>query len=182
MSTPGAAPARSVDPERHAYGEPSAPVTVLEYGDLECPHCRAAAPVLRELVDTSQGQVRLVWRHFPLFEVHPHALTAALASEAAGERGRFWELHDRCFADQSHLADVDLRRHALALGLDPDVVAGVGAQRYAPAVEVDYLAGIAAGAQGTPTLFVGGQPFRERAELGRLRAAVDVALARARQG
>src|SRR4051794_41893782 len=78
--------------DRHAYGRPDAPVTVLEYGDLECPYCRAAAPVLRELVDGAEGRVRLVWRHFPLFEVHPHALTAALAVEAAAGPGRFWEL------------------------------------------------------------------------------------------
>lgn len=164
--------APSTAPERHSYGAPDAPVTVLEYGDLECPHCRAAAPVLRELVESSAGQVRLVWRHFPLFEVHPHALTAALASEAAGEHGRFWDLHDRCFADQSHLADPDLRRHAQALGLDPDTFVGAGAQRFAPAVESDYLAGLAAGAQGTPTLIVGGTPFRGRVELEALREAV----------
>jgi len=161
-----------VAPERHVYGSPSARVTVLEYGDLECPHCRAAAPVLRELVDSSQGTVRLVWRHFPLFEVHPHALTAALAAEAAAEHGRFWQWHDQCFADQAHLADPDLRRKAVAIGLDPSEVAGARAQRFAPAVEADYLAGIAAGVAGTPTLFVAGVPYRDRVDLGRLRAAV----------
>ncbi|RHA44230.1 DsbA family protein [Cellulomonas rhizosphaerae] len=169
------APTPSTAPERHAYGSPTAPVTVTEYGDLECPHCRAAAPVLRELVDTSDGQVRLVWRHFPLFEVHPHALTAALAAEAAGEHGRFWDLHDLCFADQAHLADPDLRRHALTLGLAPDSFAGAAAQRYAPAVESDYLAGLAAGVQGTPTLFVGSTRFRGRVELAALREAVAAA-------
>ncbi|WP_123370677.1 thioredoxin domain-containing protein [Cellulomonas sp. PhB150] len=171
------APVPSAAPERHAYGSPDAPVTVTEYGDLECPHCRAAAPVLRELVDTSGGQVRLVWRHFPLFEVHPHALTAALASEAAAAHGRFWDLHDLCFADQGHLADADLRRHATTLGLDPAAFAGAGAQRYAPAVESDYLAGLAAGVQGTPTLFVGGTRFRGRVELAALREAVAAATA-----
>jgi protein-disulfide isomerase len=162
----------STAPERHAYGSPDAPVTVVEFGDLECPYCRAAAPVLRELVDSSAGGVRLVWRHFPLFEVHPYALTAALASEAAGEHGRFWELHDRCFADQTRLTDRDLRAHAVAMGLDPDSFAGPGAERYAPAVESDYLAGVAAGARGTPTLYVAGTLFRGRVELGPLRDAV----------
>ena len=74
--------------ERHVYGRADAPITVLEFGDLECPYCRAAAPALRELVDTSGGRVRLVWRHFPLFEVHPYALSAALAAEAAGVAGQ----------------------------------------------------------------------------------------------
>src|SRR6478609_1741328 len=102
MADPTVRPASA---DRHVYGDPLAPVTVLEYGDLECPYCRAAAPVLRELVDTSAGRVRLVWRHFPLFEVHPHALTAALASEAAAVHGKFWQWHDQCFADQAHLSD-----------------------------------------------------------------------------
>src|SRR6218665_3344063 len=74
--------------ERHVYGRVDAPVTILEFGDLECPDCRAAAGPLRELVDTSEGRVRLVWRRFPLFEVHPYALWAALASEAAGRHGK----------------------------------------------------------------------------------------------
>jgi protein-disulfide isomerase len=168
----------STAPERHSYGDPDARVTVVEFGDLECPHCRAAAPVLRELVDTSAGQVRLVWRHFPLFEVHPHALTAALASEAAAEHGMFWQWHDLCFADQAHLSDPDLRRKAVTLGLAPEAFAGPAAQRYAPAVESDYLAGIAAGARGTPSVFVAGAPFRERVELGRLRAAVAATVTR----
>ena len=93
------------DDARHVLGRLDAPVTVVEHGDLECPYCRAAAPVLRALVERSDGRVRLVWKHFPLFEVHPHALTAALAAEAAGAHGLFWEMHDLLFAHQDHLAD-----------------------------------------------------------------------------
>lgn len=80
-----------LDPYRHLYGDAAAPVTVVEYGDFQCPFCRDATPVLKELVDSSGGGIRLVFRHFPLFTVHPFALTAALAAEAAGER--FWQLH-----------------------------------------------------------------------------------------
>src|SRR6187402_234599 len=109
--------------DRHVYGRPDAPVTVLEFGDLECPYCRAAAPVLRELVDTSDGRVRLVWRHFPLFEVHPHALAAALAVEEAGVQGRFWEMHEQLMSHQDRLAERDLRTAALAVGIDPSAVA-----------------------------------------------------------
>src|SRR3954465_1557078 len=121
--------------ERHAYGSPSAPVTVLEFGDLECPYCRAAAPVLRRLVDESDGRVRLVWRHFPLFEVHPYALSAALASEAAGRHGKFWEMRDALMSDQSRLSEPDLRRAAAALGIDPAEVVGDRAQALAAAVQ-----------------------------------------------
>ncbi|GAA3802986.1 DsbA family protein [Cellulomonas soli] len=166
-----------VVPDRHVYGDPGAPVTVVEFGDLECPFCRAAAPVLRELVESSDGQVRLVWRHFPLFEVHPHALTAALAVEAAAVHGRFWAMHDRLFAHQARLTDPDLRAHAVALGLDPDEVAGDGAQRHAPAVEADYLAGLAIGVRATPTVVVGHRHLQGAVDLATLRAAVRDALA-----
>ena len=159
--------------ERNVYGRPDAEVTVLEFGDLECPYCRAAAPVLRELVDTSDGRVRLVWRHFPLFEVHPYALSSALAAEAAGAQGRFWEMHDELLSHQDRLADPDLRAAALTLGLDPEDVAGDGAQEYAAAVSADYQAGIALGVRGTPTLFVGGEQFHGKPTLERLREAVE---------
>ena len=161
--------------ERHVYGRPDAPVTVLEFGDLECPYCRAAAPVLRELVDTSDGQVRLVWRHFPLFEVHPYALAAGLAAEAAGAHGKFWEMHDELIGHQDRLADQDLRAAAQRLGLDPDEVAGDGAQAYAPAISADYSAGIELGVRGTPTIYVGGTQLHGKPTLERLREAVEAA-------
>lgn len=161
--------------ERHVYGRPDAPVTVLEFGDLECPYCRAAAPVLRELVDTSGGQVRLVWRHFPLFEVHPYALSAALAAEAAGAHGKFWEMHDELMSHQDRLAEQDLRAAARTLGLDPAEVTGDGAQAFAPAISADYSAGIELGVRGTPTVFVGGVRFHGKVALDRLREAVEAA-------
>lgn len=170
MSTP-ALPA--VDPERFVLGNPDAPVTVVEFGDLECPYCRAAAPVLRRLVEESDGRVRLVWRHFPLFEVHPHALAAALAAEAAGAQGRFWELHDRLLEQQDRLTDDDLRAHATALGLDPEDLVGEHAEAFADAVRADYADGLALEVPGTPCVFVDGVRFRGRIELEALRAVVD---------
>lgn len=160
---------------RHVYGNPDAPVTVVEFGDLECPHCRAMAPVLRELVDASDGLVRLVWRHFPLFEVHPHALTAALAAEAAGAAGLFWPMHDLLLAHQDRLTDPDLRAYARELGLDPATVAGDAAQVHASAVEGDYVDALGIGARATPTVLVGDRRFEGEADLAALRAAVVVA-------
>jgi hypothetical protein len=157
---------------RHVYGDLAAPVTVVEFGDLECPHCRASAPVLRELVDTSDGLVRLVWRHFPLFEVHPHALTAALAAEAAGTQGLFWAMHDLLLTHQDRLTDPDLRAYARELGIDPSLVTGDAAQVHAPAVEADYLAALGIGARATPTVLVGERRFEGEADLGSLRRAV----------
>ena len=158
--------------ERHTYGRPDAPVTVLEFGDLECPYCRAAAAPLRELVDGSDGQIRLVWRHFPLFEVHPYALSAALAAEAAGRHGKFWEMHDALLAHQDRLSGPDLRRAASALGIDPAEVSGALAQELAPAVSADYTAGIEMGVRATPTVYIDGERFRGKITLERLREAV----------
>jgi protein-disulfide isomerase len=158
------------DPHRHVYGPADAPVTVVEYGDFECPYCKAAAPVLRRLVDESGGEARLVWRHFPLYRDHPFALTAALAAEASGDR--FWAMHDQLFAHQDHLTDADLARYAAEVGAG-DVV-GDAAQRFRPAVEADYRAGAAAGVRGTPTLFMDGRIYRGRVELGALRSALGL--------
>jgi protein-disulfide isomerase len=161
-----------VDLDRHLYGAPDAPVRVVEYGDFQCPYCRAAAPVLRELVDTSRGRVAVVFRHFPLFTIHAFALTAALAAEASGDR--FWQMHDLLFADQDHLTDHDLAAYAAQLGVRDAV--GEAAQVFRPAVEADYRAGVAGGVRGTPTLFIGGERYAGRVQLAALRAAVSTAV------
>jgi protein-disulfide isomerase len=132
--------------------------------------------VLRRLVEESDGGVRLVWRHFPLFQVHPHALIAALAAEAAAEQGLFWELQRALFAQQDRLAEPDLRAAGARLGLDPAAVAGPGAQRFADAVEADYLSGLDLGIRGTPTLLVQGERYRGPIEIGALRDAVAAAV------
>lgn len=159
---------------RLVLGNPDAPVTLTEFGDLECPYCRAAAPVLRTLVDESGGRVRLVWRHFPLFQVHPHALVAALAAEAAAEQGLFWEFQQLAFDHQDDLAEPDLRRYAASLGIDPATAAGPAAQRFADLVEQDYVAGLGQGVGGTPTLFIGDEAYRGKIELRPLRAALGL--------
>ena len=165
-------PAGPVGRGRHVYGDPDAPVTIVEFGDLECPYCQAAAPILRELVDTSAGTVRLVFRHFPLFEVHPHALTAALAVEAAGDQGAFWPMFDRLVSGQDGLGDAQLREAADALGLDGARVVGDPAQRFGDRVEEDYADGRALDVRGTPTLFIDGERYSGRVTLAALRAAV----------
>ena len=163
-------------------GDANAPVTIVEFGDLECPYCHDAAPVLRAVVEESGGTVRLVFRHFPLFEVHPYALTAALAAEAAGAQGRFWEMHDLLFAHQDRLDDVGLAHWAQTLGLDGASVVGEAAQEHGDAVERDYLAGTALGVRGTPTLFVDGERYRGRVTEDGVRAAVAAALAGEHRG
>jgi protein-disulfide isomerase len=160
----------AVDLNRHRYGDPDAPITIVEYGDLECPYCKAAAPVLRNLINASDGQVRLVWRHFPLFQVHAFALTAALAAEASGDR--FWDMHDILLANQDRLTDRDLESYAAQLGVGP--VTGPTAQTFKPAIHADYEAGTEAGVRGTPTLFIDGRIYTDKVELGMLRRALMV--------
>jgi protein-disulfide isomerase len=156
----------------HVLGNPDAPVTLLEYGDYECPYCAAAAPVLRQVVTESDGHVRLLFRNFPLPSVHPFALTAALAAEAAGEQGAFWPMHELIFARQDRLDDAALRAYADELGIDGSRVVGDAAQAFGDKVEADFAAGLEAGVGGTPTVFIDGRLYSGRVEAGALRRAI----------
>ena len=158
----------------HVRGRLDAPVTLLEYGDYECPYCAAAAPVLDEVVAGSDGRVRLIFRNFPLHTVHPYALTAALAAEAAAAQGAFWPMHDLLFTYQSRLADWDLAKYAKKLGLDHTQVIGDPAQPHGDKVEADFALGLAAGVAGTPTLFIDGRRYEGRFDLSALRRAVGL--------
>ena len=162
--------ARQVD--EHVLGNPDAAVTLLEYGDYECPYCGAAAPVLRRVVEESDGQVRLIFRNFPLPSVHPFALTAALAAEAAGAQGAFWPMHELIFARQDRLDDAALRAYADELDLDGSLVVGEAAQVFGDKVEADFAAGLEAGVGGTPTVFIDGRLWSGRVEEGALRRAI----------
>jgi protein-disulfide isomerase len=158
----------------HVLGNPDAPVTLLEYGDYECPYCAAAAPVLRQVVTESGGRVRLIFRNFPLPDVHPFALTAALAAEAAGEQGAFWPMHEMIFTRQDRLDDAALRAYADELGIDGSLVVGDAAQAFGDKVEADFAAGLDAGVGGTPTVFIDGRLYPGRVEAGALRRAIGM--------
>jgi protein-disulfide isomerase len=158
----------------HVLGNPDAAVTLLEYGDYECPYCAAAAPVLRQVVEESDGQVRLLFRNFPLADRHPFALTAALAVEAAGAQGAFWPMHEVVFARQDRLDDAALRAYAEELGLDGSQVVGAAAQGFGDKVEADFAAGLEVGVGGTPTVFIDGRLWSGRVEAGALRRAIGM--------
>ena len=106
------------EPTDHSRGSEHAPVTLLEYGDFECPSCKVAVQTPRLLLDRFPNRIRFIFRHFPLQDAHPHALTAAEVAETAAAQGRFWEMHDVLFDNQSHLKDRDLYRYASEIGLD----------------------------------------------------------------
>lgn len=159
----------------HVRGALDAPVTLIEYGDFECPYCAAAKPVLEEVVAGSAGGVRLIFRNFPLFELHPYALTAALAAEAAAAQGKFWPMHDMLFAHQTRLSDWDLAKYATKIGLDGSTVIGDPAQPHGDKVEADFALAVAAGVQGTPSVFINGRLYEGRFDVAGLRRAVTQA-------
>jgi Na+/H+ antiporter NhaA len=169
-----------VDDKRdHVRGPADASVTVVEYGDFQCPYCGRAEPVVRELM--ADVDLRYVWRNLPLSDVHPQAQMAAEAAEAAGLQGRFWEMHDLLLAHQDHLRIMDLMRYAEQIGLDQerfhtDLVQRVNAERIAADVESADLSGVS----GTPTFFINGRRHYGAYDLHTLKEAIRTARVRAK--
>jgi protein-disulfide isomerase len=170
-----------VDPARdHIRGPLDAPVTLLEYGDFECPHCGEAAPIVHDVLDRMGDRVRFVFRHLPLTDIHPRSEAAAESSEAAAAQGAFWEMHDRLFANQDDLDLHDLPRHAEALGLDADAVrAALRERAYEPRVAEDIASADSAGIAGTPTFFIDGVMLTGHHDRRALESALHRALRQA---
>jgi protein-disulfide isomerase len=142
----------------HILGPSHAAVTVVEYGDFECPNCKQAAPAVKLLLARFVGRVRFVYRHFPLEGVHPHAFHAALAAEAAAGQGKFWEMHDLLFKNQAHLKLPQLRSYAQQLELDlARYDAAMADERYLQRVREHIRSGEESGVRGTPAFFVNGE-------------------------
>jgi protein-disulfide isomerase len=141
----------------HVKGPMDAPATLVEYGDYECPYCGMAHPIVKEVQRRFGRPLRFAFRHFPLAEMHPHALRAAEAAEAASAQGQFWEMHDLLYENQQALGEGDLLRDAEVLGLDVARFARELAGRtWEPRVREDFMSGIRSGVNGTPTFFVNG--------------------------
>jgi protein-disulfide isomerase len=171
-----AAPVGAAD---HILGPVRAPVTVVEYGDFECPNCRQAAPAVKILMARFAERVRFVYRHFPLEGVHPHALQAALAAETAGAQGKFWPMHDLLFESQSHLKLPQLRSYAERLELDmARYDADMAAQLYLQRVREHIVSGEKSGVRSTPAFFVDGTIQDVSFGLQRLWERVEEALRR----
>ena len=143
--------------DRSRDGPAHAPVTVVEYGDFECPNCKQAAPAVKLLLERFAERVRFVYRHFPLEEVHPHAVRAAEAAECAGGQGKFWPMHDLLFDNQGHLKLQHLHRYAERLDLDlARFTAEMDDEIYLQRVREHIAGGRESGARNTPTFFVNG--------------------------
>lgn len=144
----------------HAQGSAGAPVTLVEYGDYECPHCGRAYPIVKAIQRRLGHRLRFVFRNFPLSQAHPHAEHAAEAAEAAGAQGRFWEMHDALFEHQQALDDTHLAGYARAVHLDEArFVDELGRHAYAKRVREDFSSGVRSGVNGTPTFFVNGERY-----------------------
>ena len=168
-----------INPTDHSLGPSHAPITLVEYGDFECPNCKQAAPAVKLLLQRFTGRVRFIYRHFPLEEVHPHALQAALAAEVAAGQRKFWPMHDLLFDNQQHLKPPQLRRYAERLELDmvrydADMADTVYLQR----VREDIEGGSRSGVRATPTFFLNGMIADVSAGLQRLFDQVEAALRR----
>ena len=164
----------------HVRGPADAPVTLVEYGDFECPFCGQAERVVRELLADYGDDLRYVWRHLPLTDVHPYAPLAAEATEAAAKQGMFWEMHDQLLEHQGALTAKDLMRHAAEIGLNiekftADMRKDAGAGKIASDVDSADLSGVS----GTPTFFINGKRYHGAFDIDTLSRSVRVARARA---
>lgn len=158
-----------IQPNDHIAGSPDAPFTLVEYGDYECPDCGRLFVIIREMQARSPAQLRLVFRHYPRSGIHPHAQMAAEAAEAAGAQGKFWEMHDLLFANQTALAEKNLNSYAERLSLDMHRFRDELKDRtYENRVREDFRRGVENGVYGTPGLFINGVRYDRGLDIGSL--------------
>jgi protein-disulfide isomerase len=162
----------------HAEGPADAPLTLVEYGDYQCPYCGAAYPVVKQLQKTLGMKLRFVFRNFPLTQAHPYALMAAEAAEAAALQGKFWEMHDLLFEQQTSLTPEIIPSWAERIKLDlekfrNDIKQGIVEKR----IKEDRRSGIRSGVNGTPTFFINGTRYDGSPDYGSLLAALESELA-----
>jgi protein-disulfide isomerase len=161
----------------HIRGPADAPVTMVEYGDYECPHCGRAHPIVNRVRQYFSQNLAFVFRNFPLNEIHPHAEAAAETAEFAGAHGRFWEMHDSIYEYQDRLGLPLLFGLAQALDLpEAELREALATGRYAPKVRADFLGGVRSGVNGTPTFFINGERHEATYSFEDLVAAVAARL------
>jgi protein-disulfide isomerase len=165
----------------HIKGSEHAPVTLVEYGDYECPHCGRAHPIVKAVEKHFGSQLKSVYRHFPLTQIHPHAEAAAETAEFAGARDRFWQMHDGLFENQPRMGIPLMLGLAEDLGLSAtDLLTVLQRGDYAPVVRNHFLGGVRSGVNGTPTFFINGYRYDGLYEFEYLVEAINEELSRAR--
>ncbi len=161
----------------HRWGPETAPVTLVEYGDYECPYCGKAYPIVKEIQRRLGERLCFVFRNFPLTQVHPHAEHAAEAAEAAAGQEKFWEMHDYLFEHQRALDDAHLVQYADALNLDQETFGREMTEHvHTNRVREDFLSGVRSGVNGTPTFFINGVRHDDSYDLETLLAAIEAAM------
>jgi protein-disulfide isomerase len=162
----------------HIQGPADATVTLVQYGDYECPYCGAAYPIIKRVQARLGERLRFVFRNFPITTSHPHAEQAAEAAEAAATQSRFWQMHDLLYENQKNLRDRDLRAYAEQLGLDVELFGRELAEHvYAERVYEDFMSGVRSGVNGTPTFYINGVRHDDSYEFETLLAALERAAA-----
>jgi protein-disulfide isomerase len=158
----------------HIQGPADAAVTLVQYGDYECPYCGAAYPIIKEVQTRMGERLRFVFRNFPISTSHPHAEQAAEAAEAAAVQGRFWQMHDLLYENQTRLGDQDLRSYAERLELDRDLFDKELAEHvHAERIYEDFMSGVRSGVNGTPTFYINGVRYDDDYDLETLLGALD---------
>jgi protein-disulfide isomerase len=161
----------------HVLGGDDAVVTLVEYGDYECPHCGAAQPIVKQILARYGENLRFVFRHFPLVEIHPHAGPAAEAAEFAGSQGLFWPMHEAIFANQHRLSVPFLIALASSLNLSGIALRdALASGRFAAKVRADFIGGVRSGVNGTPTFFINGVRHDSPYGAASLASAIDQAI------
>lgn len=162
-----------VGDDDHIAGHRSAAVTLVEYGDYECPYCGAAYPVLKAVQRVMGNDLCFVFRNFPLAQMHPHAVRAAAFAEMAANAGKFWQAHDMLYENQQHLRDDDLRRYGKLLGIAPSIVEQAFGDRFLSKIEDDFRSGLRSGVNGTPSLFINGSRYDGPVDVESLTAVLE---------
>jgi protein-disulfide isomerase len=177
-----------IDPPRHtvalastdpAAGNASAPVTIVEFSDFQCPYCQQVAPTLKQLREKYGDKVRVVWKDFPLTQIHPQAFKAGEAGHCAAEQGKFWEYHDRLFSNQQALQPADLKKHAADLGMDSAKFdACLDSSKYGDRVREGVAQGSRLGVNSTPTMYINGRLVSGAQPYDVIAAVIDEELSR----
>lgn len=163
-----------VGADDYTQGPDNAAVTLVEYGDYECPYCKQAASVVKQLQQEFGEQLRYCFRNFPLTQIHPYAYGAAEAAEAAGHQGKFWQMHDLLYQQSPALSTQDLMRYAQQIGLDLNTFqSALQNDTYRQEIESDVRSGLESGVQGTPTFFVNGSLYQGPAQPDAMAQAIN---------
>jgi protein-disulfide isomerase len=153
---------QAVTDSDHIWGNPNASIVLVEYGDLQCPHCGRAFPIIRQIKQDMKESIKFVFRHFPLTKIHPQAKPAALATEAAARQNRFWQMHDMIFENQKRLTNTALIEYATALELDLDrFQTDLKDELLHKKVDSDFMSGLRSGVNATPSFFINGQRYQQ---------------------